>query len=106
MTSETNSTGQTHIRGRENRQMGRIAYWFPLGIGAGVALGVTFDNLALGIAIGAAASAAIRMTMNLNHLGAGELKTGTPGGRLIIAIAIGGLAFLAVGAILIHFLMR
>jgi hypothetical protein len=106
MTSETNSNGQTHIPGRENRQMGHIAHWLPLGIGTGVALGVTFDNLALGIAIGAAVSAAIGMAVNLNRMGAGDLKTGTPGGRLIVAIAIGGLAFLAVGAILLYFLTR
>jgi hypothetical protein len=106
MTNGMNSNGQTHIPGRENRQISNITYWLPLGIGTGVALGAMFNNLALGIAIGAAVSAAIGMAVNLNRMGAGDLKTGTPGGRLIVAIAIGGLVFLAVGAILLYFLMR
>jgi hypothetical protein len=106
MTNGTNSNGQTHIPGWKNRQIGNATHWLPLGIGTGVALGVTFDNLALGIAIGAAVSAIVGMAMNLSRVGSVDLDTGAPGGRLTAAIAIGGLVLLVVGALFLHFLMR
>jgi hypothetical protein len=86
--------------------MRNATYWLPLGIGTGVALGVTLDNLALGIAIGSAVSAAAGMAMNLSRRSAVDLDTGAPGGRLSVAFVIGGLAVLAVGAMLLYFLMR
>ncbi|MGB7538800.1 MAG: hypothetical protein WBM17_09690 [Anaerolineales bacterium] len=105
MTNDTNSNGRTHIQERENRQSRNIVYWLPLGIGTGVALGVMFENLALGIAIGAAVGAALGMAANLSRKGAADLDTGTPAKRWI-AIAVGGVVFLAVVAILLYFLMR
>ncbi len=106
MKSETNSNGQTRNQGLKNRQGRNIAYWFPLGIGTGVALGVMFENLALGIAIGTALGAALGLAVNLNRPGESDPDTGTPGGRWIAVIAIGGVVLLAAGAILLFFLMR
>jgi hypothetical protein len=105
MKSGMNPIGQTGSQGLKNRQGRNIAYWFPLGIGTSVALGLMFDNLALGIAIGTAVGAALGMAVNLSRAGAADLDTGTPGKRWIV-IAVGGVAFLAVVAILLYFLMR
>ncbi len=105
MTNDMNSNGQTRDQGLKNRQGRNIAYWFPLGIGTGVALGLMFDNLALGIAIGTAVGAALGMAANLNRMGSADSDGGTPGKRWIV-IAVGGGVFLAVVAILLYFLMR
>ena len=105
MTNDMNSNRQARNQEMKNRQGRNIAYWFPLGIGTGVALGVLFDNLALGIAIGTAFGAALGMAANLSRAGAADPDAGTPGKRWI-AIAVGGVVFLAVVAILLYFLMR
>ncbi len=105
MTNEMNSNGQTHDQGLKNRQGRNIAYWFPLGIGTGVALGLMFDNLALGIAIGTAVGAALGMAVNLSRTGAADSDGGTPGKPWIALIAVGGVVLLAVGAVLLYFLL-
>ncbi len=106
MTNDMNSNGQTRDQGWKIRQGRNIAYWFPLGIGTGVALGVMFENLAVGIAIGAAVGAALGIAANLNRMGLADSDGGTPGKPWIALIAVGGVVLLAVGAVLLYFLLR
>ena len=80
--------------GRSEDRLGNmVALGLAIGAGAGVALGLVFDNLALGIAIGAGMGMAIGAGLSQ---GAGlGTPTGTRIGRgWLAALVMGGIALL------------
>jgi hypothetical protein len=64
MTLEPDKKGQSNAEGPGNQRDSAIAIWIPIGVGFGVPPGLVFDDLALGIARGAAIGMAIGAAMD------------------------------------------